>query len=147
MAGVAGAIAEFVGRDLLPFTDEIIVENGGDIFIYSSQDRVILIYAGEGSPFRDKMSIRVRGRDTPCGMCTSSKTIGHSTSFGNSDATVVIAGSAVTADVFATALGNIVKSHDDIDSAIRFAQRCTEIQGGVIFIGDRMAAWGDVEFA
>ncbi|GAH79998.1 unnamed protein product, partial [marine sediment metagenome] len=29
MASVAGAIAEFVGNELLPFSPEIIVENGG----------------------------------------------------------------------------------------------------------------------
>ncbi len=34
MAAVAGAIAEFVGRDLLTLgAEEVIVENGGDIFI------------------------------------------------------------------------------------------------------------------
>src|SRR4030042_849982 len=32
MAAVAGAIAEAVGRDLLAFSPEVIVENGGDIF-------------------------------------------------------------------------------------------------------------------
>ena len=33
MAAVAGAIAELVGRELLKFSDEVIVENGGDIFM------------------------------------------------------------------------------------------------------------------
>ena len=33
MATVAGAIAEFVGRDISPLTDEYIIENGGDIYI------------------------------------------------------------------------------------------------------------------
>ena len=32
MAAVAGAIAEYVGKGLLTYTDELIVENGGDIF-------------------------------------------------------------------------------------------------------------------
>ena len=41
MAAVAGAIAEAVGRDLLEFCDEIIVENGGDIFIKTAKERNI----------------------------------------------------------------------------------------------------------
>ena len=39
MAAVAGSIAESVGRDLLPFSPEIIVGNGGDIFIVSKKIR------------------------------------------------------------------------------------------------------------
>ena len=35
MAAVAGAIAEFVGNDLLAFSPQVIVENGGDIFLKS----------------------------------------------------------------------------------------------------------------
>lgn len=37
MASVAGAIAEFVGKDLLGFTDNLIIENGGDIFLQSKK--------------------------------------------------------------------------------------------------------------
>ena len=33
MASVAGAIAQFVGIGLLDITDQIIIENGGDIFL------------------------------------------------------------------------------------------------------------------
>ena len=33
MAAVAGAFAEFVGQDLLKYSAEVIVENGGDIFL------------------------------------------------------------------------------------------------------------------
>src|SRR4030042_1905049 len=33
MAAVAGAIAEYVGKELLEFSPEIIVENGGGVFI------------------------------------------------------------------------------------------------------------------
>jgi hypothetical protein len=145
MAGVAGAIAEFVGLDLLPYTDELIIENGGDIFIRSNKDRTILIYAGEGSPFKDKIKICLRGGDRPFGVCTSSGKVGHSISHGNTDATVIIARSAVTADVFATAVGNIVKNEDNIEEALEFGQACNELRCGLILIGEKMAAWGDIE--
>lgn len=37
MASVAGVIAEYVGRGLLPYSDEVIIENGGDIFVKKKQ--------------------------------------------------------------------------------------------------------------
>ncbi len=46
MAAVAGAMAEWVSKDLLKFSKEVIVENGGDIFLASSKERMIGIYAG-----------------------------------------------------------------------------------------------------
>src|SRR5512139_2688293 len=46
MAAVAGAIAEHVGKELLPFSREVIVENGGDIFLKTQKTRSIGIYAG-----------------------------------------------------------------------------------------------------
>ncbi len=33
MASVAGAVSEFVGYDLLDQTENLIIENGGDIFL------------------------------------------------------------------------------------------------------------------
>ncbi|MGQ9615985.1 MAG: UPF0280 family protein [Spirochaetota bacterium] len=146
MAGVAGAIAEFVGNALLSHCKELIIENGGDIFIKSSKDRKILIYAGEDSPFKNKLGIRLRGGEKPRGICTSSGQIGHSLSFGKTDATIIIAHSAITADVFATATGNIVKSEDDIDKALNFAERSGEVSGAIILIGKKIGVWGDVEF-
>ena len=47
MAAVAGAIAEAVGKDLLAYTPEVIVENGGGIFMKISQPRLVGVYAGE----------------------------------------------------------------------------------------------------
>ena len=77
MAAVAGAISEFVGRDMLAYTPEIVVENGGDIFIKSNTTRKVGIYAGS-SPLSQKLAIEVAPHDTPLGICTSSGTVGHS---------------------------------------------------------------------
>ncbi len=145
MAGIAGALAEFVGRELLELTDEIIIENGGDIFIRSLQDRTVLVYAGEDSPFKDRVRLLLKGQEDPFGVCTSSRTIGHSKSFGNTDAVVVIASSAINADVFATAIGNRVKGPDDLDSAIEYIQSFPEVSGALILIGDKMAVSGEIQ--
>jgi ApbE superfamily uncharacterized protein (UPF0280 family) len=145
MAGVAGAVAEYVGLGLLPYSGEMIVENGGDLFIRSRLDRVMLVYAGEGSPFRDRIRVKLRGSEDSRGVCTSSGRIGHSLSFGRTDATVIIAPSAVTADVCATAVGNRVLEPADLEDALRFLDEQGEITGALILVEDRMGVWGDVE--
>src|SRR4030043_1525689 len=58
MASVAGAIAEFGGKKLLNYSSEVIVENGGDIFIKSNQERKVNIFAGE-SPLSQKIILKV----------------------------------------------------------------------------------------
>ena len=60
MAAVAGAFAEFVGRDLLKYSAEVIVENGGDIFLKSTKSRLVGVYAGEDSPLTGRIAIENR---------------------------------------------------------------------------------------
>ena len=79
MAAVAGAIAEYVGQELLTFSPEIIVENGGDIFLKIQKNRVVGIFAGD-SPLTGKIGLEIDAPDTPLGICTSSGTVGHSLS-------------------------------------------------------------------
>ena len=97
MASVAGAIAELVGRELSNFSDDIIIENGGDIFIKTTRPRIIAIYASD-SPLSGKIGIEIDAGETPCGICTSSGSVGHSLSFGKADAVTIIAPSAALAD-------------------------------------------------
>src|SRR4030042_5038715 len=48
MAAVAGAMAEFLGKDLLrKGFKEVIIENGGDIFMKTRKSRSVGIYAGK----------------------------------------------------------------------------------------------------
>ena len=144
MAAVAGAIAEAVGKDLLAHTPEVIVENGGDIFMKISQTRLVGIYAAE-SPFTGKIALEVGPEQTPLGICTSSGTVGHSLSFGIADAVIVLSRSAALADAAATAIGNRVKNAEDIDSAIERAQAMEGLGGVVIIKDDRIGTWGNVK--
>jgi len=121
MASVAGAIAESVGAELLSFSPEVIVENGGDIYLKSLGKRSIGIYAGK-SPLSGKIRLEIAGADTPLGICTSSGTVGHSLSYGKADAVVVLSKSAALADAAATAIGNLLKQPNDIPSGIEFAK-------------------------
>jgi ApbE superfamily uncharacterized protein (UPF0280 family) len=143
MAAVAGAIAEAVGRDLLAFSPEVIVENGGDIFLKISRKRLVGIYAGQ-SAFTKKIALEIMSRETPMGIGTSSGTVGHSLSLGSADAVIALSSSAALADAAATALGNIVKAADDIPEAIDKARSIEELRGVVIIVGDKMGVWGKV---
>jgi len=143
MAAVAGAIAEAVGRDLLAFSSEIIVENGGDIFLKTSQKRLVGIYAGRSS-LTKKIALEIVPEETPLGIGTSSGTVGHSLSLGSADAVIALSSSAALADAAATALGNMVRHADDIPRAIEKARGIEGLRGVVIIVGDKMGVWGRV---
>ncbi len=144
MAAVAGAIAEAVGKDLLADSAEIIVENGGDIFLKSNKKRTVGIYAGP-STFTGKIALEIAPHETGLGICTSSKTVGHSLSFGNADAVIVISESTALADAAATAIGNRVKTAEDISIEINNSQKISGITGVVIIKGNNIGLWGDVK--
>ncbi len=144
MAAVAGAIAETVGRDLLAFSPEVIVENGGDIFLKISRKRLVGVYAGQSS-FTRKIALEITPRETPLGVCTSSGTVGHSLSLGSADAVIVLSPSTALADAAATALGNMVKAADDIPQAIEKARTIEGLRGVVVIVGDKMGVWGKVK--
>lgn len=144
MASVAGAIAENVGRELLAFSPEIIVENGGDIYLKSLLKRTVGIFAGE-SPLTGKIGLEISAHDTPVGICTSSGTVGHSLSYGKADAVVALSPSATLADAAATAIGNRVSKAGDINSAIEFGKSISGLKGVVIIKGDKMGVWGEVK--
>jgi len=146
MAAVAGGFAEFVGRYLTAYSSEVIVENGGDIFLLSKQTRTIGVFAG-GSPFSNRLGLKINPQHTPLGICTSSGTVGPSLSFGRADAAIIVAKPAFLADALATAVGNRVKTPDDFQEAINFARKIKGVKGIVLIIGDQMAAWGDIKLA
>lgn len=145
MAAVAGAIAEFVGREILKYSGEIIIENGGDIFIKCIKPRKIGIYCGKNSKFSNKVVIEIDPMDTPMGICTSSGTVGHSLSFGNTDATTIIAETATLADAVATAVGNMVKTEEDLLKGIEFAKSISGVKGAIIVFRDKISIWGKVK--
>ena len=145
MAAVAGAIAEFVGRDLLAYTDEVIVENGGDIFIKTKVKRILGVYAGENSPFSGKLALEISSSSDGSGVCTSSGTVSHSLSFGRADAALIISGDTALADAVATAMGNVVKNRDCIEKGIDFAKSIDGVRGALVIVGDKLGSWGNIK--
>ena len=144
MAAVAGAIAEHVGAELCPLSPEVIVENGGDIFMKTRKARAIGVYAGDSSPFTGRIALEIPPAETPLGICTSSGTVGHSLSFGCSDACIVVSRSASLADAAATAIGNRIQRSADISPAVDFARTVDGIAGVVLIKDDRIGFWGEL---
>ncbi len=144
MASVAGAVAEYVGRRLMDESEEVIVENGGDIFIKTLSSRLAGIYAGD-SVLSGRLALEISPEDTPCGVCSSSGTVGHSLNFGAADAVVVISRSAALADAAATACSNMVKDESCIGGAIEFARSVEGVEGAAVIVNDRFGAWGGIK--
>jgi ApbE superfamily uncharacterized protein (UPF0280 family) len=144
MAAVAGLLAEKTGFYLVHFSRDVIIENGGDIWLKTSRIRKVSIYAGN-SPFSQQIGLEIKPGKTPMGICTSSGTVGYSLSFGRADAVVILATSAVLADAVATAACNMVQNSNDLEKAVNWAMAVVGVQGAVAIIGDKMAAQGDVK--
>lgn len=149
MAAVAGAVAGVVGNGLLAEgATEVIVENGGDIFVSRDKDSVIAIFAGQ-SPLSYNIGIKLSGERMPCGVCTSSGTVGHSLSFGDADSVTVVAENIALADAAATRLGNEVGKgqggQEGVNRALTAARAIPDIRGVVVICGEVLGAAGEVE--
>jgi uncharacterized protein len=144
MAAVAGAVAEYTGLALLKESNEVIVENGGDIFIKSESETLFTIYANK-SPLSMKTGILIAKRKNPYSMCTSSGTVGHSKSYGKADAVTILSDSACLADAAATSLGNMVQKPGDIEKVIDFGKKIKGVQGIVIILDKNIGLWGDLK--
>lgn len=143
MSTVAGAFAEFIGKDIENefHPEELIIENGGDIYLKVKNDFNSVIYAGK-SPLSEKIGLIIPANTTPLGICTSSSTVGHSKSFGNADAVTIISKNTLIADAFATAYCNMVKTEQDINKVLSLAQKNDDILSCVVIINDKLGVVG-----
>jgi uncharacterized protein len=144
MAAVAGAISQFIGQELLDYTDNLIIENGGDIFLKSNDKSIVSVFAG-ASPLSYNVNFIVSPEKTPLGICTSSATVGPSLNFGKADAVCVISQSATLSDAAATAIGNRVKSKKDIKTALDYGIKIPGVKGIIVICGKDMGAIGEVQ--
>ncbi len=149
MAAVAGTIAEYVGAGLLADGEaEVMVENGGDIYLARQKSCDVAIFAGR-SPLSNKVGLRIDTRQMPLGICTSSGTVGHSLSLGKADSVTVLAKSTALADAAATRLGNEVGAASGgkggVARALAQAKTIDGLLGVVVICGETMGAIGEVE--
>jgi ApbE superfamily uncharacterized protein (UPF0280 family) len=146
MSAVAGAIAEHICNDLLSKfrLREVIIENGGDIFMKITSPLTISVYAGSSS-LSDRIGLAIKPEDTPLSVCCSSGTVGHSLSFGIADACVIACRSGSQADAYATAFCNEVKSIDMISKVTELALQNPDIMSVVIIKDDKIGLGGRIE--
>lgn len=147
MAAVAGALAYFVGIELQAISSEVIVENGGDIYLNCNRERIISVYAGKESPRLPGLGIKISPDDAPIGVASSSGKLGRSLSWGISDVAVVLASDPIVADGAATALANRVYAADPsvIESAGSFILNIPGIIGYLIICGKLVSTGGNIK--
>ncbi len=143
MASVAGAIAQEVGEKLIKkgLTSQVVVENGGDVFLSLKKDAVVTIFAGD-SPFSGKVGVVIKKEIMPCGVCTSSGKVGHSLSFGRADAVTVVHRDTAIADALATSFGNMVTSARDFKKIVKKAKKLKNLFGIIVIVEDKILVYG-----
>jgi ApbE superfamily uncharacterized protein (UPF0280 family) len=146
MSAVAGTMAEFICRDLLSEfnADEVIIENGGDIFMKLTSSLTTAVYAG-ASPLSEKIALHIEPEETPLSVCCSSGTVGHSLSFGIADACVIASRSGAQADALATAFCNEVKDQGSVHEVTERALANLKTEAVVIIAGEKVGLGGRIE--
>ncbi len=146
MSSVAGMFAHAIGEKIRHrfHVKELVIENGGDFYLFLKEDLLITVFAGD-SPLSEKIGVVVPASETPCGLCTSSGTVGPSVSFGTADAVMVACYSPPVADAWATALANRVKSPAEINAVLKYSEQFSEILSLVIICQDKTGIRGNFE--
>jgi ApbE superfamily uncharacterized protein (UPF0280 family) len=142
MAAVAGAIAQHAAECAVNSgADHVVFENGGDIAMYLKHPIIVGIYTGSQDPIG--LGFKVTQTGTMLGLCTSSATVGHSLSYGKTDASITYSGDCALADASATALGNAVSRNNLalIESSLNKTM-ISGIYGAMVIIEDTIGIRG-----
>ena len=142
MAAVAGAMAQCAGRAALEAgAHEVIVDNGGDIYIRAVEPVIIGLKTGT-TDLADRLAFSLQADDTPISICSSSGKMGHSMSLGECDLATVVARDAALADAAATQAANLVRNVDDIDPVLENISGIEGVDGVMIIKGARVGLAG-----
>ncbi len=147
MASVAGVLADIMCKRMIENGAKIaVVENGGEIMIYSAEDIHVGLYS-QTTQLKDSIGFLFKGGGTPLGIGTSSGTFGHATSLGKADTVTVFASSAGVADAIATKIANsVIRDGNDcvLEPALEIAETLDCIQGVFITCGNKVAKAGTI---
>jgi ApbE superfamily uncharacterized protein (UPF0280 family) len=142
MAAVAGAMAQCAAEaGLAAGACEAIVENGGDIYLLAEDPVIIGLHTGTAE-LADRLAFSLEPQHTPIAICSSSGTMGHSTSLGNCDLAVVVAKDAALADAAATQAANLVRAVEDVEPALERIAGIEGIDGAMIIKNDHVGLAG-----
>ena len=144
LAAVAGAMAEHAAMWAVGEGHrDVIVENGGDVFLHSVHAAYVSLYAGTSS-LAHRVAFLVPEDRMPLAICSSSGVMGHSRSFGAADLVSVVAKSAAVADAAATAICNRVKTAGDIEPTLAVAMDLVGVDGVLIVVDGKIGMIGDL---
>lgn len=144
MAAVAGTMAQLaVEAARAAGADEAIVENGGDIFLYSTETVTVALYAGD-NPLSGRLALMVRPQSMPLAICSSSSFMGHSLSFGSCDLATVVAADGALADAAATLACNLVTEPGDVSRVLEQVSALPGVLGVLIIKANKVGVAGNL---
>ncbi len=144
MASVAGTLAQLGAEAAMADgCTEAIVENGGDMFVYSLEPVTIGIYAGENA-LGAKLAFQLEPKELPLALCSSSSHMGHSLSFGQCDLATVIAKEAPLADSAATLTCNNILKDNELESTLHTTGSIPGVLGILAVKEGKIGIWGDL---
>jgi len=142
MAAVAGAMAQLAAEAALAAgSPEALVENGGDIYIHAAEPVVVGFHTGTAE-LAGQIAFSLKPHETPIAVCSSSGKMGHSMSLGQCDLATVVAKDAALADAAATMAANLVRTVEQVDSALERIAAIEGIDGLMIVKDDRVGLAG-----
>lgn len=133
---MSGAMADFVGRDLLGDSQDIIVSSGGDSLIRCSVPLEVNLYA-QGSPLHEKLILAFPLLKRPFGVSTYVPGKGI-------NAVTVISRTACWAAAYARDMGDRLARGDNPSEVLDRATDYRDVGGIVIIAGERIVAGGDL---
>ena len=146
MAGIAGLYAEEIGKackDQFGFK-EVIVENGGDLYIDVEKRIKVSLFAGD-HPLSNKIKLDIEPDMCPMGLCASSGKFGHSKSLGKADLVSVACFDTVMADQYATAFANQVVNVSDVEEVVDTAIEVMNLMHISVFKDKTFAIGGKIK--
>ena len=144
MAAVAGALAERVGRALAPLSDEIIVENGGDLYLQVASPATVSLFAGK-SPLSHRVGLKIDPALSPLGVCTSSGTVGPSSVSAEPTPPVSWPRARPWRTPRPAAWATGSSRPGILPRPWSGPREVPEVLGAVVIVGDKLGAWGRVE--
>lgn len=145
MTTVAGAIAEFLGRDLLKKGyREVVIQNRTDIFLASRKSRIVNIYHGKMKLWQG-LGIKVAADMMPVGVRVCGAKIDPSLSFGCADSVAVLSKNLALADAVAAHAYAKIHSKKDLTPVLNSIRSVKGICGAAIILKDDVVSWGKIE--
>ncbi len=142
MAAVAGVNAQIAAEKAVSEgADEAVVENGGDIYLFSRKEVILSLHSGN-TVFGDRLALRITPDIMPVSVCSSSSTMGHSKSFGKCDLATAVSVDGALADAAATLCCNLVKKEEDMQAALDKIMMIKGVLGILIIKNDRIGLAG-----